>query len=132
VTADQFAGATGIQDLQTSPWRVHNLLRTGIRDGLYPPGHIFDEARLGRELGSSRNSVRQALQMLAQERLVVRERGRGTVVTGAMIDIKLGDLMPDGSRPPLRPVRRDVPGRGLRPGDGGTARDRHRQPHPAV
>jgi GntR family transcriptional regulator len=89
-------------ELQRSPRRVHDLLRSAIRDGVLAPGEPMDESVLSAGFATSRNSVREALRMLVEEGLVRRERGRGTVVVNGMVDIKLGDLMPEGTRPPMR------------------------------
>jgi GntR family transcriptional regulator len=89
-------------DLQRSPRRVHDLLRSAIRDGVLSPGEPIEESELSAGFATSRNSIREALRMLVGEGLVRRERGRGTLVVNGMVDIKLGDLMPEGTRPPMR------------------------------
>jgi GntR family transcriptional regulator len=57
------------------------LLRTGIADGSLPPGsQLPTEAELQRAFGISRSVVRQALAGLAADGLILRGRGRGSVV----------------------------------------------------
>ncbi|GAA4680478.1 GntR family transcriptional regulator [Frondihabitans cladoniiphilus] len=67
---------------QRSPRRAHQLLRAGIRDGLLRRGEMLVEDSLVKALATSRNSVREALQLLASERLVTRQAHHGTKVVG--------------------------------------------------
>lgn len=67
---------------QRSPRRAHQLLRAGIRDGLIHRGEMLVEDRLVKALATSRNSVREALQLLVSERLVTRQAHHGTRVAG--------------------------------------------------
>lgn len=56
-------------------------LRQQIRSGLRPPGApLPTEQSLQAMYGVSRSVVRQALDILAQDRLISREQGRGTIV----------------------------------------------------
>jgi DNA-binding GntR family transcriptional regulator len=48
-------------------------------------------------LATSRNAVREALRILAQEGLVVREPGRGTIVSGKILEFATSDFTPAGS-----------------------------------
>ena len=58
------------------------MLRDGIVNGLYPHGAILpSEQELTAIYGVSRITAKRALNELAAEGLVVRERGRGTRVT---------------------------------------------------
>lgn len=55
-----------------------------------PPGAIIDENRLQAELDLGRTPIREAIQRLAQEKLVVVAPRRGTFVTGIELkDLKL-------------------------------------------
>lgn len=55
-----------------------------------PPGAVIDESRLQVELDLGRTPIREALQRLAQEKLVVVVPRRGTFVTGIELkDLKL-------------------------------------------
>ena len=61
--------------------QVHELLRGRITSGEWRSGTpIPGEADLSRELGVSIGTVRKALDKLARDRVVFRERGRGTFV----------------------------------------------------
>ncbi len=61
--------------------QVHTLLLGRITSGEWRSGApIPGEADLSRELGVSVGTVRKALDQLARDRVVVRERGRGTFV----------------------------------------------------
>jgi GntR family transcriptional regulator len=80
--------------LQTSPHRAHNLLRSGIRTGMFSGDAALVEDALIRALSTSRNAVRQALQMLAAEGLVDRRPNRGTTVIATICDIAVDQLVP--------------------------------------
>jgi GntR family transcriptional regulator len=86
--------------LQTSPRRVHDLLRTSIREGLLRPADRLNEDTLVRELATSRNAVREGLQMLASLGVVVRVPRVGTTIVGGLVQIPLdpvpGRHQPDG------------------------------------
>ena len=57
-------------------------LRNNICKGKYAVGQKMDaEHSLAKKLGVSRGTIRQALNILTNERLVVRHQGRGTFVT---------------------------------------------------
>jgi GntR family transcriptional regulator len=71
--------------------RLHGLLRADIRHGSVTRAEQLVETELMRTYSASRATVRQALTLLAEEGLVTRASGRGTIVTDAMIAIPLGD-----------------------------------------
>ncbi|MEF3305843.1 extracellular solute-binding protein [Paenibacillus sp. GYB003] len=57
------------------------LLRTEIMSGYLQPGqYLLPETELCRKYAISRNSLRQALDLLTEEGLLVRQRGRGNRV----------------------------------------------------
>lgn len=60
--------------------RVAALLRTHITRGLFPPGTRLSEEAIGRALGISRNTLREAFRLLSHERLAVHQHNRGTFV----------------------------------------------------
>jgi GntR family transcriptional regulator len=82
------------RNLQTSPRRVHNLLRSSIRAGLITGGSPLKEDALVSSLSASRNSVRAALQMLVQEGLVERRAHHGTKVVAEILQVPLDQLVP--------------------------------------
>jgi GntR family transcriptional regulator len=94
ITSAQFqALRASAEILQTSPRRVHNLIRTAIRDGMLRQDDRLVEDYLIRELGSSRNAVREGLQLLATEGLVSREPRAGTTVIGNVVRIPINDVL---------------------------------------
>lgn len=71
--------------------RIARVLRERIRRGHYPEDERMPtEAEFGEEFSVSRITVRQALGLLERERLIRRERGRGTFATRPL----LRDLVP--------------------------------------
>lgn len=60
--------------------RAANWLRGQITDGHYKPGEKLSEAALQDELQISRNSLREAFQILTQERLLSYEQYKGVSV----------------------------------------------------
>lgn len=58
-----------------------SILRKEIKSGKYPIGQrLSNERLLGAQFNISRGTVRKILDILEQERLVVRQQGRGTFV----------------------------------------------------
>ena len=60
--------------------RVTDILRTHITQGLLPPGTRLSEEAIGRALGVSRNTLREAFALLCHERLAVHHMNRGIFV----------------------------------------------------
>ncbi|MEU5422846.1 GntR family transcriptional regulator [Streptomyces sp. NPDC001407] len=60
--------------------RVADALRDRIEGGGLPPGTQLSEEALGRELGVSRNTLREAFRLLVHESLVVHRLNRGVFV----------------------------------------------------
>ncbi len=70
----------GDQDRAGRSHRVADRVRLAILDGTYGIGTRLAEPRICTELEVSRNTVREAFRMLAEERLVVHELNRGVFV----------------------------------------------------
>src|SRR6266568_2424954 len=67
-------------------FQIAENLKQAIEDGTLKPGERLDnELDLTERLGVSRPTVRQAVQRLVEQGLVVRRRGLGTVVVGPRI-----------------------------------------------
>jgi DNA-binding GntR family transcriptional regulator len=60
--------------------KVYNVIKTAIINGTFEPGTSMTEVELARQLNVSRTPIRDALRALHQERLLIRERGRGYVI----------------------------------------------------
>jgi len=68
--------------------RISDELRQMIIEGSLLPGEQLGEARIADQLGVSRAPVREALQQLVQQKLLVASRNKGvTVVTFSASDI---------------------------------------------
>jgi GntR family transcriptional regulator len=88
------------EQVQNSPRRAHDLLRTGIRHDLIPRNEKLEEQFLTRRYATSRNAVREALQTLALEGLVTRIPRFGTKVTGRITVLPLRDVAVNGGDVP--------------------------------
>lgn len=66
--------------------KVAEALRTRIIEGDLRPGTRLSEERIGRALGVSRNTLREAFHLLGHEGLVVREFNRGVFVRSLDVD----------------------------------------------
>lgn len=74
---------------QSTPSRIATRVREAIARGDFPPGAQLHEAELARQLGVSRGPLREGLQRLTQEGLLISIRNRGLFVV---------DLTPDNVR----------------------------------
>ena len=85
--------AYGLSGLKTMEWkstsdRISDDLRQMIIEGQLVPGEQLGEARIAELLGVSRAPVREALQQLVQEKLLVAARNKGvSVVSFTATDI---------------------------------------------
>lgn len=73
--------------------QLADLLRHQVLGGLFPDGVLPHEEVIGADYGVSRNTVRQALDLLRAEQLVARQPGVGTVVVGQKYPHALDRLM---------------------------------------
>ncbi|EFL35868.1 GntR-family transcriptional regulator [Streptomyces viridochromogenes DSM 40736] len=60
--------------------RVADILRTRISEGHLAPGGKLSEDTIGKALGVSRNTLREAFRLLTHEKLLVHELNRGVFV----------------------------------------------------
>src|SRR5215470_11714909 len=73
--------------------RIAETLRDRIRDGQLAPGARLDNQRqLARSFGVTLMTLRQALEMLERENLIVRRHGLGTFVAAPTIDYDILQL----------------------------------------
>jgi DNA-binding GntR family transcriptional regulator len=88
-------------------FQIAEHLKQSIEDGMLKPGERLDnELDLTERLGVSRPTVRQAVQRLVEQGLVVRRRGLGTVVAAPRImrSVALTSLYDDLSANQRRPA----------------------------
>src|SRR5438093_1605142 len=76
--------------------RTYDLLRSSLHHSLAPGASLVEE-ELVQTLSSSRNTVRAALQLLAQEGLVSRGPKVGTMALGSII-LPFNDLLDVGDK----------------------------------
>lgn len=86
---------------QKSTRVVHQLLRSSIKSGVLRTGDLLSEEHLITNLDSTRSSIRTALQMLADEGLVSRQRKMGTVVQSRPVQLRMHDVIATGSTTPI-------------------------------
>lgn len=65
---------------ESTPSMIANRVREAIANGTFAPGAQLGEAELSRELGVSRGPLREGLQRLTQEGLLISIRNRGLFV----------------------------------------------------
>jgi GntR family transcriptional regulator, arabinose operon transcriptional repressor len=71
----------GKSDILTPASKIASILREKIKQGGYAVGQRLDNERnLTKEFAASRGTIRQALDILTCERLIIRQQGRGTFV----------------------------------------------------
>ena len=80
--------------LQTSSRRAHDLIRSSIRMGMVPRSAMLMEHKLVSGLATSRNAVREALQLLATEGLVERSVRTGTRLIGSILEVPIDQFLP--------------------------------------
>ena len=83
-------GLNGLRILERKSTSDHirDDLRQMIIEGSLLPGEQLGEARIAEQMGVSRAPVREALQQLVQEKLLVAARNRGvSVATFTAVDV---------------------------------------------
>ena len=65
---------------ESTPSMIAARIREAIASGLIPPGSQLGEAHYARQLGVSRGPLREGLQRLTQEGLLISHRNRGLFV----------------------------------------------------
>lgn len=81
-----------------SAFQVHSTLRSFIRTGMIRTGQVLREEDLIEPLGANRGAVRDALQLLVDEGLIVRRRRSGTVVVRSVEEIPMDQILVDPAR----------------------------------
>ncbi len=76
---------------ESTPSIIADKLRAAIGLGRIPPGAQLGEAELAKELGVSRGPLREAMQRLTQEGLLISIRNRGLFVI-TMTDAEVRDM----------------------------------------
>lgn len=71
---------------ESTPEIIARKIRTAIGNGEFGPGEQLGEADLARQLGVSRGPLREAMQRLAQEGLLLSIRNRGLFVAEPTAD----------------------------------------------
>ncbi len=102
MTRELIVAVSGLSRLKTmerksTSDRISDELRQMIIEGSLLPGEQLGEARIAEQLGVSRAPVREALQQLVQQKLLVASRNKGVTVVSVLGLGHLGDL-----RRPLR------------------------------
>ena len=90
-------------------FQVAEQLERAIREGLLVPGdRIANEVSMADQLGVSRPTMRQAIQMLVDKGMLVRKRGVGTQVVHPPVrrSVELTSLYDDLKRAGHRPTTR--------------------------
>lgn len=70
---------------------VTEQIRDQVHQGMFPPGHQFNEVELAQRLGVSRGPVRESLQLLVHEGLLERHPHRGVFVP-VLTDAEILDI----------------------------------------
>jgi len=89
------AGGPGLDRTSFVPlyYQLQEVLKEQIESGVWRAGEALpSEPELARRFGISRVVVRQALAILADDRQIVRVKGRGTFVAPPKLDARAGGL----------------------------------------
>lgn len=85
---EKYIHSNGIDRTSNTPlyYQLYESLRTRILNGEWQPNDLLPaEPELTQYYGVSRTTLRQATDLLAQEKLIRRQRGKGTYVTSSLI-----------------------------------------------
>jgi len=75
-------------------YQLYKILRTQILEGEWKPGSMLpSESELVEKFNLSRTTVRQSLDMLVNDGLIHRQRGRGTYVSNPTIEQGLSKII---------------------------------------
>ncbi len=85
-TVTGLAADRALLDRTSTAERVADILRTRIIEGYFPPGTRLSELTIVKELGISRNTLREAFRLLTHERLLMHEMHRGASVRKLSIE----------------------------------------------
>ncbi len=67
---------------------ITDIIRQQILEGTYPPGsQLPTESQLCESFSASRQTIRQALQQLVDEKLIIRRQGSGSRVIGSNLSL---------------------------------------------
>ena len=73
--------------------KVYETLRRGLAEGRYEPGGLLpSENELCRTFGTTRPTIRKALDILTAEGFIVRQQGKGSIVKGTSKEIGILSL----------------------------------------
>lgn len=89
--AETLAADRGLLTRSGTAERVASILRGRIAEGVFLPGTRLSEPAIGAALGVSCNTLREAFQLLAHERLIVHHLNRGVFVR-ELTAADIGDL----------------------------------------
>lgn len=103
LSSDRVQEAAG----QKSVRRTLDQLRSMIRTGDLPVQEKIIEDRLMTLLGVGRSTVREALNRLAEEGAISRQRREGTHVIRRLVPLTMGDIVPGNSTMPFAVTRTD-------------------------
>ena len=102
--------------------QLYRILRRAILNGDFDEGSTLpSENELKEKFGITRSTARQSLGMLANEGLVAKRRGKGTVVTHALLDFSIWNfggftdfVHANGQRPVTKVLEHEIVTKGDR------------------
>ncbi len=96
--------------------QIADKIRGDIRSGKYPPGSLIpSESAISKKYGVGRITTRHALNLLSDEKLIVKKQGLGTFVSSMPIHQELSDLktitevlLSKGVKPKIKVISHDI------------------------